>query len=61
MDYCAGVRSSVTEEELTLGKEAVEEKETTTELVMQMIDDVRHCVVPPHSIVVGSWGLVNAK
>lgn len=51
----------MTEEELTLGKEAVEEKEITTDLIMQMIDDVKHTVVPAQSVVVGSWGLVNAK
>ncbi|CAL8115328.1 unnamed protein product [Orchesella dallaii] len=60
IDLVLGLRSSVTEEELTLGKEAVEEKEITTELVMQMIEDVKHCVVPPQNVVLGSWGLVNA-
>ncbi|ODN03932.1 Phosphatidylinositide phosphatase SAC2, partial [Orchesella cincta] len=61
IDLVLGLRSSVTEEELTLGKEAVEDKEITTELVMQMIEDVKHCIVPHQSVVLGSWGLVNAK
>lgn len=56
-----GIRSSVTEEELTLGKEAVEDKEITPDLILQMIEDVKHTVVPVQSVIVGSWGLVNAK
>ncbi|CAG7829428.1 unnamed protein product [Allacma fusca] len=61
IDVILGVKTNITEEDLDGEKAVTDEKENTAEQIKQVIDDVKKCVVPTFDVILGAWGLVNAR